>query len=69
MSVIENAPLLASISKTEVVPPQMAKNILGVFPSLVAVAEAAGVTRGFFTGRCNEDHIGLSRSNPIFPSL
>ena len=60
----ENVPFIAYISKAEVVPFQMAKYILGMFPGLVAMAEAADVAKGAkFIGKFEEGSICLPHPN------
>lgn len=57
----EDVPFIAYISKTEVVPLQMAKYILGMFPGLVAMTEAADITKDAkFVGTFKEGSVSLS---------
>ena len=64
---IEDVPSIASVSKTEMVPLQMADQIFGIFPGLVKMTEVANVTRGdtfSLEGTFEGEGVGPSRHNP-----
>ena len=57
---IGDIPLLADVSKTEVVSPNMAKEVFGMLPGLVALTKTAGVTgdyRFFLVGVFEEERV------------
>ena len=70
---IGDIPLLADVSKTEMVSPQMAKDVLGILPGLIALhmAEAADETRIYtcFIGIFEKSGVNLSCFDPKFLGL
>ena len=63
----EDVPIRAGVSKTEVVPRQMAKRIPGVFPGLVTMTKAANVTN--IPAKLEKGGVNPSRYYPKFLGL